>query len=234
MRRLVVAMAAGLVLLMSGCGSLPTPTEAPAATEAPEGDALYAAGAEVHDPFSTGLHSVLMAVNEGTWTVQQRDYGVVPILCSDSGGFFFQAIRQSVPLNVDADELQQRASSALEALDLDVTTQVFGSGESEERAIVGVGGVFERATVSIRPATGSVLVTARSTCADGDPGALAELVFAQSTEPAPWRLVPATEGPASTPQFYFPPDGPLYYDEAGNPLDPQPVNGAPPEAPYAR
>lgn len=230
MRRLVVAMAAGVVLLVSGCGS----TAAPEPTEAPEGHALYAAGAEVHERFSTGLHSVLMAVNEGTWAVQQKESGVVPILCSGEGGFFFQAIRESTQLATDADELQQRATGALEALDLDVTTRVLGSGENEERAIVGVGGVFERVTVSIRPATGAALVTARSACADGDAGELAELVFAQSTDPAPWRLVPATEGPASAPQFYFPPDGPLYYDEAGNPLDPQPVNTNPPEAPYGR
>lgn len=225
MKRLGVAVAVALGLLLTGCGA--------AGTE-PEGDALYAAGEQHYTGFSGGLHRVLMAMDEGTWTVAQKDYGVVPILCAGGEDYFFHAIRQSAAAGVDAEELRARAVGAFEELDVDVTTTEFGTGTQEEWNIIGAGGVFERAVVSIRPATGGALVTARSTCAEGDAGELAEMVFDRSTALDQWRLVPATEGPEWTPQFFFPEGGPLYYEADGTPVDPQPVSTAPPAAPYGR
>lgn len=225
MRRWVAAVAAGLVLLMTtGCGS----------NAAPGGDALYAAGAERYDEFAGGLHSVLMAVHADTWSVRERDYGAAPTTCSGGEGYFFHAIREATPPNADADQLQSRAIQALEALDLDVTTQVFGAGDAEQRSVVATGGVFDRLTITIHPANGAVLVTASSACADGSAAELGDLVFAQSTARDQWRLLPATEGPDTVAQFYFPADGPLYYDEAGDPIDPQPVVTDPPVAPYVQ
>lgn len=223
MRRWMAAAAAGMVLLMTtGCGSNPTP----------EGDALYAAGAEQYGEFAGGLHSVLMAVHDDTWSVRESDYGAAPTTCSGGEGYFFHAIREATPTGADADELESRATQALQALDLDVTSQVLGSGEAEQRSVVATGGAFDRLTITIHPANGVVLVTASSTCSDGSAAELGDLVFAQSTARDQWRLLPATEGPDSVPQFYFPADGPLYYDEAGDPIDPQPVVTDPPVAPY--
>ncbi len=222
MRRSMAALAAGMVLLMTGCGS----------SAAPEGDALYAAGAEAHSAFASGLHSVLMAVHEDTWAVRQNDYGAAPIPCDDAEGYSFHSIREATLAGADADELTARAVSALESLDLEVTSQVLGSGEREQRAVVGVGGAFERLVVTVTPASGVVLVTATSACSPGSAHDLGRLVFAQSMARDQWRLLPATEGPDSVPQFYFPADGPLYYDEAGDPIDPQPVVTEPPVAPY--
>lgn len=223
MRRRMAAAAAGLVLLMvTGCSGSSTP----------EGEALYTAGAERYDEFASGLHAVLMAVHEDTWAVRQKDFGAVPIACEDGKGYSFHAIREATPTGVSADELQQRAERSLEELGLEVSTEVFGSGEDEQRAIVGTGGIFDQAAVTIRPATGVVLVTAGSTCGEGSAAELGDLVFAESTARDQWRYLPATEGPASVPQFYFPSDGPVYYDEAGDPVDPQPVLTELPVAPY--
>ncbi|MGA7147728.1 MAG: hypothetical protein WBX17_04460 [Microbacterium sp.] len=223
MRRRMAAMAAGLVLLMTtGC----------AAEAEPQGDALYAAGEERYTAFATGLHDVLMTVHDQTWDVKQNDYGAAPISCPGSGGYFFQALRRATPSDADATDLERRAREALEALDLEVTSSVLGSGDRQEYNVVGVGGVFERVVVAIQVASGSVLVTAKSTCAPGSAPELGDLVFADSTARDQWRLLPATEGPDSVPQFYFPPDGPVYYDEAGDPIQPQPVVTDPPVAPY--
>ena len=224
MRRRMAAAAVGMVLLMTaGCAA----TAAPA-----DDDGLYAAGREHHEEFATGLHDVLMAVDPDTWAVRQGDYGAAPVTCEGGDGYFFHAIREATPQGADADELVRRTTEALDRLDLDVTSEVLGAGDDEQRAIVGVGAVFERLAVTIRPATGVVLVTASSVCGPGSAAALGDLVFAGSTARDQWRLLPATEGPDSVPMFYFPPDGPVYYDAAGDPVDPQPVVADPPVAPY--
>lgn len=217
-------LALAVLLLATAC------TQAPA----PHGDALFAAGAEHYDRFATGLHSVLMAVHEDTWTVEQKDFGVAPITCGGEDGYSFHAIRAATPTNAEPDELAERAIAAAERLDLDVTSTTFGSGSRAQLTVVAAGGAFDRLVVTISPANGNVLVTASSACADGNASELGDLVFAQSRERDQWRLLPAAEGPDFVPQFYFPPDGPVYYTEDGTPVDPQPTVTDRPVAPYGQ
>lgn len=65
-RGVMAAAAVGLVMTMTSCGS------------APEGDALYRDGEKNYVAYSTVMHSVIMAIHDGEWAVDQGSYGVDP------------------------------------------------------------------------------------------------------------------------------------------------------------
>ena len=124
------------------------------------------------------------------------------------------------------------ADEALQGLGLETRRQSFGRGEDREDQLLASGEGMELLVVSVIPTTGSLIVTADSDCAPGSADELGDMVFGGSEDMARWRWLPATEGPEWVPQFYFPPDGPVYYNEDGTPVDPQPVVTDPPVAPY--
>jgi hypothetical protein len=220
---LMAAMTVGLLFAATGCSSAE-----------PTGDELYQSGADAYFPFAGDLHSVLMAVHDGDWAVDQGQHGALPVSCQrgpDDFGYMIVAARSVVIDDVDAGTIIDSASAALDELGLDVSVSAFGSGDTEERNVVGTGGSLGRAAVTLRPASGLVRVTAQTACLEGSAFDLGVLVFGDDKLDAGRRL-PAFEGPGTVPQFYFPADGPLFYDEDGAPILPQPVVTEVPKAPY--
>lgn len=221
----MAALAVGLVLTMTGC-STPEPT----------GDDLYGTAADKYSAMAEGLHSVIMAVEPTDWAVDQGAHGAHPRSCQDDAGadgYFLNAVRTLALPDADVDALTASAVDAFASLGVEASVTTLGEGDAQERNIIGEGGFAQRTVVTIRTATGDIRVTTQTDCTPGSAHDLAALVFGEERLPAdPWRRLPATEGPDSVPQFYFPPDGPVYYDEAGTPVEPQPLVTDPPTAPY--
>lgn len=226
MRRLWAALiAAGLVLTMSGC-----------AADAPEGDELYAQAAEQYFPMAEDLHSVIMAIHEGEWAVDQGGYGAQGVSCqrgANEFGYMFNYARTVTIEGLDAEQLSDTAAMAFTELGASPEVTVRGDGDSREYSIVATSDRVGRAVVTIRPAREEVRVTARTECAPGSAHDLTALVLGEERIPAgAAHRLPATETPDSLPQFYFPADGPLYYNEDDTPVVPQPVVTEVPQAPY--
>jgi hypothetical protein len=220
----MAAMTVGLVFMMTGCSP-----------SALTGDALYQAAAGRYYGYAADMHLVLMAVHEGDWAVDQGAYGAAPSSCqigADEFGYFFDYARTVTIEQVDAEALSAAAVAAFKELGLEIEVATFGEGEAQEQNIVATGGNVGRAVVTIRPATGWVRVIARPECEPGVAADLSEMVFGGDVDRGAALRVPATEGVDSIPQFYFPADGPLFYDEDGTPILPQPVVTEVPEAPY--
>lgn len=221
----MAALSVGLVLMMTGC-----------AQAAPEGDELYRQAAEQYFPLAEDMHGVIMAIHEGEWAVDQGAYGALGTSCqrgADEFGYFFDYARTVTLEGLDPQAVSATAASAFAELGLDPDVAVRGEGDGEEHVVIAEGERIGRAVVTIRPARDQIRVTARTPCAPGSAHEVTALVFGDERIPEGAALrMPATEGPDSVPQFYFPADGPLYYDEDGTPVDPQPVVTDPPEAPY--
>ncbi|MGF3057209.1 hypothetical protein [Microbacterium sp. YY-01] len=224
LRTRLVALTAGLVLIMTGCSS---------ANSAPAADALYdAASARFHASFAV-MHDVLMSVYEGTWQVDQGAYGADPSSCQidgDTFGHFFNYVRTVQLDDADPDGIEVAALAAFERHGFSTEVTRFGEGEREERNVIAEDPIVGRAVVTVYPATGSIRVTARTDCLPGSAAELSTMIFG-TDEHGSWRRVPATETPDAAPQFYFPPGGPEYYDRDGTPVDPQPVVSDPPVRP---
>lgn len=227
MRRCWAAAAAGLVLMMTGCAQQ---------VEA-SGDSLYEQAAGQYFPLAEDMHEVIMAVHPGEWAVGTGGYGAVGVSCrlgSGGSGYSLNYVRSVTTEIGDAAGLAATASSAFDALGHDAEVNVRGSGDAEQHVVVAEGERIGRAVVTISPARGEVRVTARTECAPGDAHELTAMVMGggeRIDRDAATRL-PATEVPESVPQFYFPADGPVYFDADGTPVEPQPLITEPPVAPY--
>jgi hypothetical protein len=227
-RRLMAALAVGLVMTMTGCGA------ADSTGSAPTGDALYRAGEKHFVDYTTVMHSVIMAIHEGDWSVDT--YGASPIPCRIDGevaGYAFSWVRMLQPEQVDVRAVARASGRAFEAAGMKVETASRGSGDGAEVTVVATGGAVGRGVVTIRPARGTIEASAATDCFRGDAGDLSDMVFGGLIYDTSWQRFPAFEGPDWSPRFYFPEDGsPVYRDDDGTPVEPQPASTDLPVAPY--
>ena len=221
----MAALTIGLALTMTGC-----------ADAAPEGEALYQRAAEQYFPLAEDMHDVIMAIHQGEWAVDQGGYGALGVSCqrgANEFGYFLNYVRIVTLENLDAEAMSATAAAAFSDLGLEPDAIVRGEGAGEEHVVIAEGERIGRAVVTIRPARNEIRVTARTSCVPGSAHDVTAMVFGEERIPAhAARRLPATEGPDSVPQFYFPADGPVYYDENFTPVDPQPIVTEPPTAPY--
>ncbi|KAA9084976.1 hypothetical protein [Microbacterium radiodurans] len=227
-RMTMTALAVGLVLMMSSCTATPGDDE-PAAD-------LYGQAREQYTAMAEQLHAVIMAIEPVEWRVDQGQYGARPSGCqlgvSSETGYSFSAVRA---LELPGRDPAQVAAAASEGFaELGVAAEVVerGSGDAREVTVVGESDAA-RTVVVVRPADGRVLVSSETGCLPGSSSEILTTMFGEELYPDDvWRRIPATEGPSSVPQFFFPADGPLYYEEDGTPTQPQPlVTRAPTPAP---
>lgn len=222
---LLAAMAVGMVVMMTSCGS----------TAAPTGDALYRDGEQRYVAYATTMHSVIMAIDETEWTVES--FGASPAPCRIDGelsGFAFSWARMLELGDRDIDAVVAAATAAFEAAGMAAETARYGEGDREEINVIGTGGDVGRGVVTVRPDQDHIRVTATTDCFAGDAGDLSDMIFGGGLvyEGASLRF-PAYEGPDWQPRFYFPEDGsPVYFNEDGTPVDPQPQPTDLPIAPY--
>jgi len=226
-RTFAMALATGMVVIMTGCSS---------AAEAPTGDALYRDGEDRYLSYATTMHSVIMAIHDGEWKVDQGSWGASPIPCRREGGSdgyafsWARLLEQDAP---DVDSIVAASSAAFEAADMTATTTTYGEGDRQEVNVIATGGPVVRGVVTIRPALGTIRVTAEPGCFPGDAAKLYDMVFAGISYPGLALRVPAFEGPDWQPRFYFPEDGsPVYWNEDGTPIEPPPASTESPVAPY--
>jgi len=227
-KRARAAAAVGLVLVMTmtGCGAA-----------VPEGDALYRDGEKRFLEMATRMHTVLMGIHEGLWTVDE--YGAIPGGCTigfgGPDGYAF-GYRRSVELpGMDPEAMSAAAVAAFREAGFDGKPVTYGSGDAAEWVVLADDETLGNVVATIRPKEGHVIVSVDTPCVPGDAGDLSYMVTDdgnRGSDPFTWRYFPATEGPESVPQFYFPADGPIYYNEDGTLVDPQPVVTDPPKAPY--
>ncbi|WP_194421449.1 hypothetical protein [Microbacterium abyssi] len=222
-RVLMAALAAGMVVTMTGCGAA-----------VPTGDALYRDGEKRYTDYSTVMHDVIMAIHEGEWTVES--YGASPIACradGDLAGYAFSWVRTLEPEQLDVDAVVADASSAFEEAGMAPETSVLGDGERREINVIATGGAVGRGVVIVRPGRGIIEVSAAPGCFPGDAGDLSDMVFDGLVYTGASQRFPAFEGPVWQPRFYFPEGGsPIYRDEDGAPVQPQPDVTEFPVAPY--
>jgi hypothetical protein len=218
-RMTMTAFAVGLVLMMSSCAATP-------GDEQPAAD-LYTQAREQFTAMADELHTVIMAIEPTEWRVDQGQYGARPSGCqlgvSSETGYSFTAVRALELPDRDAAEIAAAASKGFAELGIDAETVERGSGDAREVTVVGESDAA-RTVVVIRPLDGRVLVSGETACTAGASSDILTTMFGEELYPDDvWRRLPATEGPLSVPQFFFPPDGPIYYNEDGTPVQPQPV-----------
>lgn len=223
-RRVVMAaLAAGMAVMMTGCGF-----------SAPAGDELYRDGERRYTEYATVMHSVIMAIHEGEWVVDS--FGASPFPCRIDGaasGYAFSWVRLLQPEVLDVDDVTAAAAAAFEAADMEASTATFGEGDAREVNVIGTGGPVGRGVVTIRPGRGTIEVSASPGCFPGDAGDLSDMVFDGLVYDGAAQRFPAFEGPDWQPRFYFPEEGsPVYRDEDGVPVTPQPTTTDFPVAPY--
>lgn len=227
-RGLMAAAAVGLVMMMTSCGSAAAPT----------GDELYRDGEKNYIAYATAMHTVIMAVHEGDWIVDQGSFGASPIPCRIGGqvsGYTFSWSRLWEPTEkLDVDDVVAAASAAFDEVGASADTATFGDGDRQEINVIGTGGDIGRGVVTIWPGRNTVWASATPGCMPGDAADLSDMVFGGELvyKGASLRF-PAFEGPGWQPRFYFPEEGsPIYYNEDGTPIDPQPTQTDLPVAPY--
>ena len=224
-RRWMTAAAVGMVVAMTGCS---------AAETSPAGDELYRDGEKRFIEYSTVMHSVIMAIHEGDWVVDT--YGASPIECrtgAGGSGYAFSWVRTLEVDDIDVDRVVASATAAFEAANVDAGTATYGEGDAQEVNVIGEGGAIGRGVVTIRPARGTIEVTASPGCFAGDAGDLSDMVFGGLVYDTAWQRFPAVEGPDWEPRFYFPEEGsPVYREDDGSPVQPQPSPERLPIAPY--
>lgn len=219
-------MGLALVMSVSGCAA------------APEGGALYRDGEKRFLEMATRMHTVLMGIHEGAWTVDE--YGAIPHGCTigfgGAKGYAF-SYRRSVDLpDMDAEQVSAAAVAALREAGFTVAPETDGAGAGAEWGVVVVDDdALGNVVTTIRPSQGRVEVSVDTPCTPGNAGELSAMVTAEDewgSDTLTWRYLPATEGPGSLPQFYFPPGSPAYVTEDGTLVQPQPIVTDPPQAPY--
>lgn len=224
---LVAAMAVGMVMTMTSCGF----------TAAPTGDALYRDGEQRYVAYATTMHSVIMAIDETEWSVDQGSFGASPIPCRINGeltGFAFSWARLLELGDRDVDDVVAAATTAFEDAGMEAATATYGKGDRQEINVIGTGGDVGRGVVTVRPDQNHIRVTASPGCFPGDAADLSDMVFGGGlVYKGASRRIPAFEGPDWQPRFYFPEEGsPVYYTEDGEPIEPQPSPTELPKAPY--
>jgi hypothetical protein len=224
-------LAAGLVMVMTGC----------AAQAAPEGDELFRDGERRYLALANTMHTVLMGVHEGDWSVPFGGYGVVPEPCDlvfAGEGYSLTYVRGVRLPGVDGPAMSDVAVAAFAEVGLTGKAVVYGEGgERPEWNVIAEDDVVGRAMVTIRPAEDWVGVSAHSLCFPGNAWDLSWMVTDdgnRANDDVVWRTLPATEGVDSVPQFYFPAGGPVYFNEDETLVEPQPLVTEPPEAPYGK
>lgn len=224
-RGVTAALAVGMMTMMTSCGAVATPT----------GDALYRDGEDRYVAYASTMHSVIMAIDETEWIVDQGSFGVSPIPCRIGGelsGYSFSWVRVLQQEEFDVDEIVSAATSAFEQADVDAKTATYGEGARQEINVIGTGDVG-RGVVTVRPAEKSVRVSATPGCFSGDAAELSDMVFGGLVYQGASKRFPAVEGVDWQPRFYFPEDGsPLYFNDDGTPIDPHPDHTEFPVAPY--
>lgn len=228
MRYAWAGMAAGVALVMTGC----------AAQAAPEGDELYHDGEKNYIAYATAMHTVIMAVHEGEWAVDQGSFGASPIPCRIDGeltGYTFGWSRVLQPEEeIDVDALVAAAEAGFGEVGITAETTTLGEGDRQEINVIGTGGDIGRGVVTIWPGRNTIWASATPGCFPGDAGDLSDMVFGGELvyDGASLRF-PAFEGSDWQPRFYFPEEGsPVYVNEDGTPIEPQPTQSEFPEAPY--
>ncbi|CAH0215609.1 hypothetical protein SRABI76_02378 [Microbacterium oxydans] len=226
-RGLMAAAAVGLVMTMTSCGS----------ATAPEGDELYRDGEKNYVAYATVMHSVIMAIHEGDWVVDQGAFGATPIPCRIGGevsGYTFSWVRVLEPAEeIDVDAVVAAATSAFEDAGVETETARFGEGERQEVNVIGTGGDVGRGVVTIRPGRNQISASATPGCMPGDAADLSDMVFGELAYEGASLRFPAFEGPGWQPRFYFPKEGsPVYFNADGTPIEPQPTTTEYPVAPY--
>ena len=226
-RRIPAALAVAAVgLVLTSC------------VPAPEGDALYRDGEKNYIAYATVMHSVIMAVHEGDWAVDQGSFGASPIPCRINGevtGYTFSSVRVLEPEGeIDVDAVVAAATKAFEDAGVEAITARFGEGDRQEVNVIGTGGDVGRGVVTIRPGRNEISASATPGCIPGDAADLSDMVFGgQLVYDGAALRFPAFEGPDWQPRFYFPEEGsPIYRNEDGTPIEPQPTTTEFPVAPY--
>lgn len=230
MRHVGAAGAVGLVLMMTGCG---------VQAQVPQGDDLYRDGEQRYLAMATTMHSVLMGVHEGEWTVPTGGYGAVPVGCTlgvgGDLGYRFSYRREATLPDMDGEAVSEAATAAFRDAGLSGQAAAYGAGDAAEWNLVAEDDDLGRVVVTIVPGESRVEVSADTPCAPGNAGELSRMVTddeARGSDALTWRGLPAFEGPDSVPIFYFPVGSPVYFDEDGTPVEPQPVVTDPPKAPF--
>lgn len=223
---MMAALAVGMVMTMTSCGSATAPT----------GDTLFRDGEDRYLAYASVMHSVIMAIEETEWGVDQGSFGASPIPCRIDGklsGYAFSWARTLERDDLDPDRVVAAATSAFEEAGMDAETSTFGEGDRQEINVIGTGGDVGRGVVTVRPARNSIRVSATPGCFPGDAAALSDMVFGGLVYEGASRRFPAFEGPGWQPQFYFPEEGSVvYFNDDGTPIDPQPSATDLPKAPY--
>lgn len=229
-RRSMAVLTVGLAVIMVGCTpSAENPSPGEGTSQYREAEARYL-------EYSTIMHSVIMAIEPGAWTVDQGRWGAAAITCQQEGGergYAFDWARQLQPAELDVDAVIEAASSAFAEAGLDVQTTTFGEGERKKVEVIGSGDGVGHGVVSMRPAVNQITVTATHGCFSGDALEITKMVFGGEVYEGASLRYPAVEGPDWQPRFYFPEEGsPVYVNPDGTPVDPQPVVSEWPVAPY--
>ena len=216
----------GSLLMMNSCAAGPGPEPAES------GGDVYAAARDRYTAMADDLHAVIMAIEPADWRVEQGQYGARPTGCQlgvgSETGYSFTAVRVLDLPDRDPADIAAAASGSMAERGTTADVVERGTGESREVVVSGESDAA-RTVVVVRPVDGRVLVTSETSCEAGAAAQIEATMFGEELYPQDvWRRLPATEGPSSVPQFFFPPDGPLYHDEAGTPVQPQPVVTDPP------
>lgn len=225
---LLAAMAVGMAMMMTSCGS----------TAAPTGDALYRDGEQRYIAYATTMHSVIMAIDETEWSVDQGSFGASPIPCRIDGeltGYAFSWARMLELGDREVGDIVAAATAAFEKAGMEAETATYGEDDSQEINVIGTGGDVGRGVVTIRPAQNHIRVSTTPGCFPGDAAALSDMVFGGTVYKGASQRFPAFEGADWQPRFYFPEEGsPVYFDEDGMPIDPPPAATDLPKAPYGQ
>ncbi|WP_106815268.1 hypothetical protein [Microbacterium timonense] len=191
-------------------GALVVAAMLPSCAAGPTGDQLYAQAREANLLFKQSVATVLLHIEDGDWQVQE--YGDMPVTCD--GGYSFSMHRTTFEgwtLDADASTTGRRLAEWLRSRGWntrDVATGADGAVvvEASDRA-VGVATL----TIDIRDGEASadaVGVGATSTCYDGDPGALAAILYPRSGDrPREHEPLPVVEAAGARPVFGFTEDG---------------------------
>lgn len=232
MRSVWVAVAAGLVLMMTGC----------AAQSVPEGDELYRDGEKHYLAMASMMHDIIMDIHAGDWEIPFGGHGAVPGDCDedvadDGYSFHYRRTVDMVDLvDMDPQAISDRAAAAFTKAGLKPVTSIYGEGgDRPQWNIIAEDDTAGSIFVEIHPAEGWVGASADSPCYPGDSDDLGWMVTDdgnRSNDDVVWQTLPAFEGVDSVPQFYFPAGGPVYFNEDESPVIPQPVVTDPPKAPY--
>lgn len=177
----------------------------------PSDDELYANAREVNLAFKSAVGAVQAQIVDDEWRV--GEYGDAPVDCD--GGYGFEMSRlvpEDWRLTTDAETAARDLGEWLGTngwTDVQVKTYSGDIGDVVVQARNDDAHVA-RLDVDIKAGTvaDSVIVRAASTCQDGDPDQLMDILYPGGTsDPVETEPLPETERPDATPIFGFTEDG---------------------------